>query len=1550
MKSKKSGKKSASKKVKQAPGKNWKVKIISDEGKLIEIYISLGTKSEKADVIEFIKRQGIGGEIISITEGFAEGGNLDNNELTSGQEKELAKALDEFQYNHSVGGIKEFPIDKKILLEHTIRFEGYTEKNGMLTDKGKKLLRKYGYKVLGDSIKEVAQRITVSMDGATGETGDALPAWSFGDLWNGFAVPYFEKNQADQIVKDMNESQSGKNHYDSDKDAYIFVIEDAQPDIFEAQTIKTLEGDKKVYPIGAYSWVWWDNSFAKGGSLSKDEQTAIDNQPDYENDCFIDNSPHSGVNVSCAGKFLGHFEETDNALKAIADWQKNNNWFPTIWHVSDHGNMWPVDSEGNQIKMAKGGKIETQKAYKFISEETFTFNITIDNFPLEVNVRVRKGIQGYEPKEKPDFAFIGVDYASEDINGAEIFKKNEDHIYKYVRKYITEKGLTDLEKMADGGTIEDQMESFIDGLNEKCYILSVYPDTWEPLSEEFNNEILTDIENDGKSATTEEFHDRLCKKVNDMTTERLIAVVKDVLSDEFDEEYASGGKLDRGERPSPKESATLYPVGFMKEGQDGNTWMIVSDKRGVQRWQKQRIQELATAYGQGGEVCHKEEYADGGSIDQYQPKSKLEFIPPPTFKSFSMFSDIGKFKKAIVDAGYVIVDVKDQTKTSLYISIYLDKEGGYSYAVNTKGSDLLKYHEKNAFSGLEGKPYRAYYLKANSIKEIQIHVEKVLEDVLGIDPEKLTLKIWETSAVRKIQEKENANPKKSTDESNEDKIARLTRRVAVFKDLLSDTTDKKQKEKLRRKVETFKDLLEMAKEKGNKKEEKKEKVSGYEVELSAVPNPDYAHDSTRKEGKIKIAPYRVKIDDIPGARAIVLKFIEDNDLGGGNFTGGVIYKDGKAVAHVSYNGRIWEGEKHSENNKELFPDKKANERRSRILGDVNYSSGEGLGSYPGLDKIKRDDLDEFEQKQYDHAIKSGRSHVEALQIIINTVEGDISQLSKKLSLIARKQQKEDQKQPVNSTEELQDQAKALHMVITGMIPEKEDVWHLVKEKDIKKLLDAGYKETDVIAIYLGADKVYIVNIDAEFVGYAGLISYRDDYIDKMVDRYIDAMKQSKFAIGLKYPTLDWSEIIKKYKISPEAKTVKEKFVFKDGDYDITTQEIFEGNKVVVGHAIKHERYKNNALYETIEEKNEVKDPLKDGFNNGYWGIASSDINIIRDLAHMILGQSEDHYVKDFDIFVNTLGGVVPGVLDENGVKYKDGGSLERIGVADIKQGARFKTKSGMIWIIDEVKPDPDYGFAVRTSFEGGGKGNYGDGIADVVAFLNEEGAVKLEDKKAESGIVLNIMKLSEHSLKSILNEISYIKHDLSAIKDYDRKKITISELQAITLFQPKDKMRLQEALLQLIAEKNRRHQSMADGGSVPGSFRVDERYTIKNGTLTIRFDGKSHKYPLVIAVDKDDKKEYVDDMSLDYGVSSDLFKFMEKKFYDWLEQYPENSDTRQQYEGSFEEMGGGSYLDKKGAIIMAIDAIYDVIIEKQLRFYDLDKEIDELDLPGIWQP
>lgn len=75
---------------------------------------------------------------------------------------------------------------------------------------------------------------------------------------------------------------------------------------------------------------------------------------------------------------------------------------------------------------------------------------------------------------------------------------------------------------------------------------------------------------------------------------------------------------------------------------------------------------------------------------------------------------------------------------------------------------------------------------------------------------------------------------------------------------------------------------------------------GMEVELRADGNPDHG-----QHGRL-VKPIRVAVSDLAEASRVCRQFITEHDLGGGNWTGGTVYQDGKKIARVSYNGRVWD--------------------------------------------------------------------------------------------------------------------------------------------------------------------------------------------------------------------------------------------------------------------------------------------------------------------------------------------------------------------------------------------------------------------------------------------------------------------------------------------------------------------------------------------------------------------------------------------------------------------------------------------------------------------
>jgi hypothetical protein len=95
---------------------------------------------------------------------------------------------------------------------------------------------------------------------------------------------------------------------------------------------------------------------------------------------------------------------------------------------------------------------------------------------------------------------------------------------------------------------------------------------------------------------------------------------------------------------------------------------------------------------------------------------------------------------------------------------------------------------------------------------------------------------------------------------------------------------------------------------------------------------------------------------------------------------------------------------------------------------------------------------------------------------------------------------------------------------------------IVKTSDIQSLLDVGYNEKEILAIYLGADAFVEIKSDTEFAGNYypdGIFSLNKESIDEQLNRFISAAKNKQYELGLKYPNFNWKAIINKYNIKNE---------------------------------------------------------------------------------------------------------------------------------------------------------------------------------------------------------------------------------------------------------------------------------------------------------------------------------------------------------------------------------------------------------------------------------
>lgn len=78
-----------------------------------------------------------------------------------------------------------------------------------------------------------------------------------GDLWNGWATPYFPLEEAQKLQAEINQCEGMRMFYESRADKFYWQHEDEdEPYIWQGEDIQTVDGIKHLYGIGAYSHIW----------------------------------------------------------------------------------------------------------------------------------------------------------------------------------------------------------------------------------------------------------------------------------------------------------------------------------------------------------------------------------------------------------------------------------------------------------------------------------------------------------------------------------------------------------------------------------------------------------------------------------------------------------------------------------------------------------------------------------------------------------------------------------------------------------------------------------------------------------------------------------------------------------------------------------------------------------------------------------------------------------------------------------------------------------------------------------------------------------------------------------------------------------------------------------------------------------------------------------------------------------------------------------------------------------------------------------------------
>jgi hypothetical protein len=89
-------------------------------------------------------------------------------------------------------------------------------------------------------------------------TEEVFDAWTEGESWNGWAVPYFEPATAQHLLN-IYRQQNGEDSawYDSAADEYCFRVNGSiEVERYGSLILKAGDQPWKLYPIGARCWIW----------------------------------------------------------------------------------------------------------------------------------------------------------------------------------------------------------------------------------------------------------------------------------------------------------------------------------------------------------------------------------------------------------------------------------------------------------------------------------------------------------------------------------------------------------------------------------------------------------------------------------------------------------------------------------------------------------------------------------------------------------------------------------------------------------------------------------------------------------------------------------------------------------------------------------------------------------------------------------------------------------------------------------------------------------------------------------------------------------------------------------------------------------------------------------------------------------------------------------------------------------------------------------------------------------------------------------------------
>lgn len=276
----------------------------------------------------------------------------------------------------------------------------------------------------------------------------------------------------------------------------------------------------------------------------------------------------------------------------------------------------------------------------------------------------------------------------------------------------------------------------------------------------------------------------------------------------------------------------------------------------------------------------------------------------------------------------------------------------------------------------------------------------------------------------------------------------------------------------------------------------------------------------------------------------------------------------------------------------------------------------------------------------------------------------------------------------------------------------------ITQARVDKLRATGLADIDVKAAIWGYEAINPnIKADTEFAGSAqGILTIKEEYVDKQIDKIAAIVKAGTYEVGLKYPDFkNWKEAFKKAGISLTPEFIQTEEKDKSGNiYAVNEIALFKGNGFAITTTRNRQRYKEGKP-EGDKSVSFTKENL--GMTGGYWGIVSKDLPKLKDLMASFMAEP-DNYVKDVDWLENGLGGLDTEDLEEAKVKYRNGGYLDadRHGAAVIKEGLERTLGA----VADKITYTGNNGFTIKFNKE-----LTLNELADVLEKINE---FTLDDK------------------------------------------------------------------------------------------------------------------------------------------------------------------------------------------------------------------------------